>query len=377
MLPAAPVTTKTGLLERRLLQADTPAFGTVVADLDRAGIPQGLLDEPFGQRSGGPRGLEVDDFDEGRRPLPLQGLGETGDGTSERGPGSSIVVTVPASQTGRRDQEGAGRIQRVVKLFCSPEQKLDAPGHSLLPFLRRKLRDLAYGVQGREPIDTLDLAIAPPGLETRSERLRVGVGCHQEHLGTKPLQPPGQSLADPSPVGHDDDPRALLQFHGGLLAEVESGQQHRSRHPSRHQLCSRGGNLRGCLGFPCVGCRGYGDDAVRGLHAAARRQIGPAVVDVLDGAGQGRVVPQLQRVVPRDAPLPDRREHLRLLHRVDSQIGLHVQVQVQHLLRVSGRLRDDPQHPFLHWIVRWSGRSLRQALFRGRYLEIRNDCLLP
>ena len=69
-------------------------------------------------------------------------------------------------------------------------------------------------------------------------------------------------------------------------------------------------------------------------------------MDEADDVGQRRVVAQLQRVVALDpVGLADRGEHLGLLDRVDPEVGLEVEVQVEHLGRVAGLLGDDREHP--------------------------------
>jgi hypothetical protein len=62
-------------------------------------------------------------------------------------------------------------------------------------------------------------------------------------------------------------------------------------------------------------------------------QIRPHGVDEADHALQRRVVAQVQVLLQRDVEgLADGLEGLGLLHRVDAQVGFHVQVQLQHLL---------------------------------------------
>ena len=58
------------------LQADRPALPVLVADLDRAGIAQGFLDEEFGDFRRRCARFEIDRLDQGVRPLALVGLGE-------------------------------------------------------------------------------------------------------------------------------------------------------------------------------------------------------------------------------------------------------------------------------------------------------------
>ena len=76
MLPAAPVTrntvslfnVQTGLSVRRGLfrEADAPAQPSLVADLDGAGIAQGLRHQRLGHFRGVARRFEIDGLDEAR-----------------------------------------------------------------------------------------------------------------------------------------------------------------------------------------------------------------------------------------------------------------------------------------------------------------------
>ena len=57
---------------------------------------------------------------------------------------------------------------------------------------------------------------------------------------------------------------------------------------------------------------------------------------------QRRIIAQLQVVAARDVKcLPDGEEGFGLFHRVDAQVGLHVEVELQHLHRVAGLRGDD------------------------------------
>ena len=71
-------------------------------------------------------------------------------------------------------------------------------------------------------------------------------------------------------------------------------------------------------------------------------QVRPIRPHKADDRGQRRVIAQLQVVAARDVErLPDGEERLGLLHRVDAQVGLHVEVKLQHLHRVAGLCGDD------------------------------------
>ena len=60
---------------------------------------------------------------------------------------------------------------------------------------------------------------------------------------------------------------------------------------------------------------------------------------------QGGEVTQLAVHIAWDVvDLADRREHLRLFHRVDAKVGFQVEIQVEHLFRVARLFGHDVQH---------------------------------
>ena len=122
MLPAAPVTRKTGsgpstspasarVRERALHQPDAPATTVGIADFHTAGIAQGLVDKHVSQRRGLPADREVDGLDQGVGPLASVRLGEPGDRAAQRAGRSGRVVAVVSAQPGGDDQERAALIQ--------------------------------------------------------------------------------------------------------------------------------------------------------------------------------------------------------------------------------------------------------------------------
>ena len=130
MLPAAPVTRKTLSLSsvmpgcavggRALLEADGPALAVLIADLDRAGIAQGFVDQQLGDLRRRRPGFEVDGLHQRVRPLAFVGLGEAGDGAAQRRDGSRLVVAVLPAEARRGDQEGArqARPGRRARAWC-------------------------------------------------------------------------------------------------------------------------------------------------------------------------------------------------------------------------------------------------------------------
>ncbi len=62
-----------------------------------------------------------------------------------------------------------------------------------------------------------------------------------------------------------------------------------------------------------------------------------------------RVVSQSQRVLPGDIEcLPHQREHLGLFDRVDAQVSLEIQVQLQHVAGIARLLCHQSQHLLRH-----------------------------
>ena len=88
----------------------------------------------------------------------------------------------------------------------------------------------------------------------------------------------------------------------------------------------------------------FGDS--RGHH-----RVRGTLVHEADHMTQRRVITQLQLVVTLDPiRLTHRREQLRLLHRVHTQIRLQIQIQRQHLCWVARLLRNQPQDRRRHLI---------------------------
>ena len=179
----------------------------------------------------------------------------------------------------------------------------------------------------------------PPLLAHRGEELglldrvdaevRLEVELRVEHLGRVARL-----------VGDDrQDPRQDRVGSGGRSGGRGRGRHGRGRDGRRRR---RGRNRR---------------DRGRGLRRGLR-QVGPAVVDELDDAAERRVVPQLAAVVARDSPLlAHGREELGLLHRVDAEVRLEVELRVEHLGRVARLVGDDRQDPRQDWIGQGRGRS--------------------
>jgi hypothetical protein len=105
------------------------------------------------------------------------------------------------------------------------------------------------------------------------------------------------------------------------------------------------------------------------LHDGRATEVRPPVEDEADHVRQRREVTQLQLVVARDVVgLAHGREGLRLLHGVDAEVGLEVEVDVEHVGRVAGLLGDDAQDGFAHRVRRTvSGGRRERRRRRGRH----------
>ena len=143
MLPAAPVTRKTVFLSKRqaglavggglFLQPDRPALPVLVADLDRAGIAQGFLDQDFGDFRRLAFRFEIDRFDQSVRPLPLVRFGEARDRAAQRRRRAGVVVAVLPAEPRRRHQECARRRNLLVQNAHGGVERFDAHPQGFVP----------------------------------------------------------------------------------------------------------------------------------------------------------------------------------------------------------------------------------------------------
>ena len=162
-----------------------------------------------------------------------------------------------------------------------------------------------------------------------------------------------QGVVEGDPVGLPDRREHLRLLHRvdpQIRLEVEVHVQQIRRvtrllgNDRQHPLLDLAGNAGGRRGLGRRDRLGRGRGGRRGL----RRRGAGSLVDEPDHVVEGRVVAQLQVSSTLDpVGLPDGREHLRLLHRVDPQIRLEVEVHVQQIRRVTRLLGNDRQHPLL------------------------------
>ena len=181
-----------------------------------------------------------------------------------------------------------------------------------------------------------------------------------------------RASADAAAIRHDRDAAAFRELDARRLAAHEGRAQHGGRHATR----DRGSRLGVPFEGPKGARRAWGLCALgrrRSLSlASARRRLGlgprQALLHEADGVGEGRVVAQLERLVARDAPgLADGREGLGLLHGVDAEVGLEVEVEVEHVGRVARLLGHDREHPLAdRGLVRAGRRRSEGGLGRRR-----------
>ena len=108
-------------------------------------------------------------------------------------------------------------------------------------------------------------------------------------------------------------------------------------------------------------------------HSDGLRQVGPVVAHEADDRTQRRIVAQLHVVAAGDVEgLPDGQEGFGLLDGVNAQVGLHVQVKVEHFLWIAGLLGDDLEDFAGHGID--GGDDERRLTDYGRRCRLRIAC---
>ncbi len=108
--------------------------------------------------------------------------------------------------------------------------------------------------------------------------------------------------------------------------------------------------------------------------STACAEVRPVPAHEANHAAQGGIVAQADALRQRDVEVrADGREGLGLLDRIDAQVGLQVQVQLQHVLWIAGLLGDDTQNRRGHLVSRrcrdrmigWRGGLLRRRCRQG------------
>ena len=325
-------------------QANRPAQIVGVANLDGAGVVQRLVDQEVGERRSLAARREVDGLDERLGPFARERLGEAGHRAAEHRGGAFGAVAVAPAEAGGRDEEGVGCGERTHR----DGQELDAHAQRLAALGGLEPAQRALVVERGQPVDALDRAGGRPRGDAGLERLGIGRAVDLEDLDAELGQAAGQRLGDAAAVGHEDHAAALAELDAGGDALVERRAQDRDGNAARE---ARG--VSGWCGGRLVGRGRSGLD--RSRSGLGRRCFGlrGAVAHESHDVVQRRVVAQLQRIVALDpVRLTDRREHLRLLDRVDPQVRLEVEIHVQQIRRVARLLSHHRQHPRLDLIGR-------------------------
>ncbi len=119
---------------------------------------------------------------------------------------------------------------------------------------------------------------------------------------------------------------------------------------------------------PTAPRRGSGSGSGCGRRRHSCRRTRCAIAHEPDDVIQRRVVPQLQRIITLNPiRLPDRREHLRLLDRIDPQIRLKIKLHIEQIRRIPRLLGHDLQHTLLDAV---QTRSLRRSRRHSHRLRL-------
>ena len=239
MLPAAPVMAKTvsgpssmpaGVgAESDLPQRHRPPLAGAVADLDRAGVAQGLLDEQVGHRFRGRAHGDVDRLHQRVGVLAPERLGEAGHGAAHRRLGTAGVVPVPAAEPGGRQEEGPWATDGVADVPQRGVEELHAPAQQLPPAGQVECTEQRLCVQGRKPVEAGDRTIGGERVEARGQVLGGGAPSTARTATPALLEAAGERRTAAAVVEHDDDPAALAQCEAGRSAQLERRAQHGGR----------------------------------------------------------------------------------------------------------------------------------------------------
>ncbi len=296
-------------------------------DFDRSAGSAELLDEDLGAGGGFRSRCDVHDADAGVRDFALDGFREPGDGAMRRVdwrlPRESEVPAERGGDAERLDGLVAGK-----KRFHEVEGAAD----QAVAFLGKEAGS-GHRV-GKEEDDAVDGTVLCPGGDAFVGLVEgLGQRVHGLDARARGRQRVGGRLVGAGCV--EEDPLVLDGLGVGFVG-VSQG-----RVPDD---VSRGGRGVGPLGRRRVrrrrGCR----DGLGGRRCGFRcGAVSVAVFDdELGHAVQGRVIADLDSFDGWDAePFAHLAEDLCLLHRVDSEVGLEVEVRFQQVGGISGLLRDE------------------------------------
>ena len=169
------------VLRRALLERDRQAQAVVAADLDDAGIGQGLRHERLRHLGRRHARREVDDLHQRVGALALVGLGEAGDRPAERRRGALRRLAVQAAHARRGDQEGARGRDALVERAHRRVQVLHAAAVRLAEAREVQLRERRLDVERRQPEDARDRPSASqPAIRCRDLGRRARTGQRQD-----------------------------------------------------------------------------------------------------------------------------------------------------------------------------------------------------
>ena len=358
--PAAPVTTKTPSRSSRIAgegvtgrtsRPNRPARPGAPADLDDAGVGERLGDERVGDLGVARFVPEVDDLHEGVAALALVGLDEPLDGPAQRRGGPLLAEPEEPAEARRGDEERAGRGDALVQDAHRRREVLHDPAGRLAEGVDRQLLEARFRVERRQPEDAGDGPLAEPPAQRLLNRRSGRAHVELEHRRAERRELPREGLLARAPC--DDDAHARSQADAGRLAQVERRTQD-GHGDAPGRLVRVGERIR----LRCVRRRGCGRGRGRRERAGTgesgdgrgqgrrRREVRPIGADEADDVAQGREVAEPQALDPRNGPLlAHGGEGLGLLHGVDAEVGLEVEVEVQQVGRIAGLLGDDRDDP--------------------------------
>ncbi len=261
--------------------------------------------------------------------------------TTTRAPSSSTPVGRQLVVGGRSDGTGIRR-GSASTASKSPWTTLGARRPLPAPLLRSEL-------QARRRRDRPARAPTQPHDATSGSHATAS----SRHAPTRSAHEPPRTPRPASPCRHPDPPPDPDPAPTTPSDTPSSPQPPPSPAPTHHRPpdVARAGDASGC-----------------------RRVETGAITHPLSHMTQRREVTQLQVLVTLQlVVLTNRREHLGLLHRVDTQIRLQIQIRLQQLRRIPRHLRNHRRHLRQHIINRQHGRDAAAGARSEPRLPARRD----
>ncbi len=206
--------------EFHLVDGDRPPHLVEASDLDGTWVMEGFLDQRLGERRRPAAGREVDGLHQGVRLLPLVGLGEPGDGSSQRREGAAVVVAMPATEAGGGHQERPTVAHRLVEVAHRGVQELDPDAKLFLPLLVGQFGDGPWIVESRQPVHAGDRTFGTELVDGFEEFVDPGSILDVEDIDALLGQLFDEGLPNASRIAEDHDP-GRLEFDAGGRTGVE------------------------------------------------------------------------------------------------------------------------------------------------------------